>query len=156
MEIADEIRRMAESKLTDPGQFLVDVVISSRKGPKKVLVLIDGDNGLTIDDCSKLSRELSKTLDDSALLGDDNYMLEVSTPGVDHPLKFVRQYKKNIGRKLKIKLPGDKTLEGKLTEVTEEQITISQEIGTGKMKQITSRDIKFSEIDKAFVLVSFK
>jgi ribosome maturation factor RimP len=154
MELADEIKRLAESKLTDPSQFLVDVVVSSRSGPKKVLVIIDGDNGITIDDCSQLSRELSSVLDDSSLL-EDNYMLEVSTPGLDHPLKFQRQYKKNIGRKLKVKLI-DTIVEGKLTDVSDEHISISQETGNGKLKQITSLDIKFSEIEKAFVLVSFK
>jgi ribosome maturation factor RimP len=154
MEMLDEIRRIAESELTDPSQFLVDVVLSARKGPKKLLIIIDGDNGITIDDCGKLSREISKALDDAGLV-EENYMLEVSTPGVDHPLKFHRQYKKNIGRKLKLKL-ADKVIEGKLTDVKTDSITISQESGTGKKLQTTNLDLTFSEIEKAFVLVSFK
>jgi ribosome maturation factor RimP len=154
MEMLDEIRGIAESKLTDPSQFLVDVVLSARKGPKKLLIIIDGDNGITIDDCSNLSREISKVLDESGLI-DENYMLEVSTPGVDHPLKFHRQYKKNIGRKLKLKL-ADKVIEGKLTDVKDDSITISQETGTGKKLQTTTLNLTFSEIEKAFVIVSFK
>lgn len=154
MELVEEIKRMAESKLTDPSQFLVDVVLSSRKGPKKVLIVIDGDNGITIDDCGNISRELSKAFDDSGLI-DDAYMLEVSTPGLDHPLKLVRQYRKNIGRKLKVKL-AEKTVEGQLLNVGDDQITLSQEVGTGKNKETTTIDISFLQIEKAFVLVSFK
>jgi ribosome maturation factor RimP len=154
MELNEEIKRIAESKLTDPSQFLVEVLVSSRKGPKKVVIIIDGDNGITIDDCGNISRELSKAFDDSGLL-DESYMLEVSTPGLDHPLKLKRQYRKNIGRKLKIKL-ADKLVEGQLTTVDDDHITINQETGSGKKKEITTLNIPFSEIEKAFVLVSFK
>lgn len=154
MELLDEIRNIATSKLTDPSQFLVDVVLSARKGPKKLLIIIDGDNGITIDDCGNISREIAKVLDDSNLM-DENYMLEVSTPGVDHPLKFHRQYKKNIGRKLKVKM-ADKTIEGKLIDVKDDVITLSQETGSGKKVETTTLDLIISEIEKAFVLVSFK
>lgn len=154
MDLTEEIKRLAVSKLTDPSQFLVEVLVSSKKGPKKVLVIVDGDNGITIDDCAAISRELSVALDDSALV-DENYMLEVSTPGLDHPLKLKRQYKKNIGRKLKVKL-ADTIVEGTLTEVNEDTILLSQETGSGKKKELKIIDIQFSEIEKAFVLVSFK
>ena len=154
MEIVEEIKRVGASKLTDPSQFIVDVLILGHKGPKKVLIIIDSDKGITIDDCAALSRELSKWFDESQLL-DENYMLEVSTPGLDQPLKLKRQYYKNIGRRLKIVLP-ETTLEGKLVEVTEENIRIEQEIGLGKQKTIIPTNISFSEIEKTFVLISFK
>jgi len=154
MEIAEEIRKIAEKKLTEPSQFIVDVIVSSRKGPQKVMVIVDGDHGITIDDCASISRELSKALDESPLLN-EHYLLEVSTPGLDQPLKLERQYKKNIGRKLKVKLQ-DKTVEGKLLEVTDVKITVVQETGTGKKKETITIEIQFSEIDKSFVLVSFK
>jgi ribosome maturation factor RimP len=154
MEIAEEIEKIAEKKLTRPGQFIVDVVVSSRNGPQKVMVFVDGDNGINIDDCATISRELSKALDELLLLN-EHYVLEVSTPGLDQPLKLIRQYKKNIGRKLKVKLQ-DKTVEGILLEVTEVKIRLGQETGVGKKKEIVPIDIQFSEIDKSFVLVSFK
>jgi ribosome maturation factor RimP len=154
MDLAEEIKRIAETKLTDPSQFIVDVVVSARKGPKKVLVIIDGDSGVGIDDCAAISRELSKNLDEMALL-DENYMLEVSTPGLDHPLKLKRQYHKNVGRKLKVKLQ-ERIIEGKLESVTEDTITLIEETGSGKKKETKNVDIPFSEIEKAFVLVSFK
>ena len=70
-------------------------------------------HGITIDDCANLNRELSKELDEITLSLQDSYLLEVSTPGLDQPLKLKRQYKKNIGRRLKVKL-ADKAVEGKL------------------------------------------
>lgn len=151
----EEIRRIAEANLANDRQFLVDVVISARKGPKKVLVVVDGDEGVSIDDCAWISRQIAKMLDESVLLGEDSYLLEVSTPGLDQPLKLRRQYRKNIGRRLKVKLP-DRTEEGKLEAVTDEIVTLVQETGSGKKKETKSIQINFSEIEKAFVLVSFK
>ncbi len=154
MDIAAEIRRIAESVLTDPGQFIVDVIVSSKQGPRKVLVLLDSDNGISIDECADVSRSLSKQLDEVSWL-EDAYMLEVSTPGLDHPLKLTRQYRKNIGRRLKVKVL-EKTEEGKLTAVTDGTITLEQEVGSGKKKEIKTIEIPFTDIEKAFVLVSFK
>src|SRR5688572_24738994 len=101
MEFIEELKKIITGKLTDPSQFLVDVIAKGQKSSKKVLIVIDGDKGVTIDDCANLSRELSKAFDDAQLF-DDSYMLEVSTPGLDHPLKLQRQYNKNIGRRVKV------------------------------------------------------
>ena len=154
MDIAEEIKKIAITKLENQSQFIVDVVVSSRKGPKKVLILMDADNGVTIDDCANLSRELSKTLDDLDWM-EERYMLEVSTPGLDQPLALVRQYRKNIGRSLKVNHRNG-VLEGKLTEVSEEKIVLTQKTGSGKKEGIKVIEIPFSEIEKTFVLVSFK
>jgi ribosome maturation factor RimP len=154
MGLEEEIKNIASQKLTDPAQFIVEVVVSARKGPKKLLVVVDGDQGVSIDDCATLSRELSKELDESTLV-DESYTLEVSTPGLDQPLKLKRQYVKNIGRRLKVKM-ADKIEEGKLDTVNDEGITLISETGTGKKKETTSININFAQIEKAFVLVSFK
>ncbi|MFZ6009866.1 MAG: ribosome maturation factor RimP [Bacteroidota bacterium] len=154
MELREEIQKLAESRLADTSHFVVNVSVSSHKGPAKIVVVVDGDQGITIDDCANLSRQLSKALDDTALVN-DNYTLEVTTPGLDQPLTSLRQYKKNIGRGLKVKLQ-DKTVEGNLAEVSEEKIVLNQEIGSGKKKETKNLEIPFSSIDKAFVLVSFK
>jgi ribosome maturation factor RimP len=95
MDIAQKIRELAESHLTDASHFVVDVVISKHR-PHKVSVFLDGDNGITIDHCSDLSRALSEDLDKLDLIR-ENYMLEVGTPGLDQPLKLKRQFVKNIG-----------------------------------------------------------
>lgn len=152
MDLALELRKLAESALA-PGQFIVDVTVS-RHAPRKVLIIVDADQGITIDDCAEISRQLSKNLDDAGLI-EDNYSLEVSTPGVEHPLKLKRQYKKNVGRKLKVRLT-DKIIEGKLEDVSEEKITLTQELGQGKNKETKTVEVPFSDIEKAFVMVSFK
>lgn len=154
MDPAEGIRNLATACLTDENHFIVDVIVSSKKGPKKVLVVIDGDQGVTIDECADMSRRLSKALDDSDFF-QDTYLLEVSSPGLDHPLTLNRQFKKNIGRKLKIVMDS-KTMEGLLENVTEDGILINREVGSGKKKETLKDTISFSDIKKAFVLISFK
>ena len=154
MDLAVEIRRLAESKLANESLFVVDVVISSRQGPRKVLIFLDGDQGVLIDDCAMLSREIGKELDENGWI-EDNYTLEVSTAGIDHPLKSVRQYKKNKGRRVKVTLK-EKTIEGQLADVTDEKIILNQETGSGKKKEVTTIEVPFSEIEKTLVMVSFK
>lgn len=154
MDLTAEIRQLVEPTLA-PDQFIVDVVVTAKKGPGKVLVLVDGDQGITIDTCAEISRNLSKALDDRDVFG-DNYLLEVSTPGVDHPLKMKRQYPKHIGRSLKIKLQDGTQVEGKLAELKEDELILHQEIGSGKKKETKPVPVPFAAIDKTFVLVSFK
>ena len=96
MELIDRIRKFAEANITDPNQYLVEVDLTARSGPKKVVLIIDGDKGINIDDCTNLSRAVGKLLEDGNFI-DDQYTLEVSTPGLDHPLKLKRQYYKKTG-----------------------------------------------------------
>lgn len=154
MELVENIRNLVESRLTDNSQFVVDVVVKGQKGPRKVLIVIDGDNGVTIDDCANLSRELSKALDDLQLI-DESYTLEVSTPGLDQPLRLRRQYSKNVGRKVKV-VSTQGIAEGKLISASDDKIVLELEIGQGKEKTIANKEIDFSDIEKTFVLVSFK
>lgn len=153
MELGEEIRKMAEQKLS-PDQFVVDVMVSARKGPKKLMVIVDGDQGFSIEDCATLSRHLSKTLDDTGLI-EDNYLLEVTTPGVDFPLRLKRQYNKNIGRSLKVKTH-ERNIEGKLIDVLEDKIVVEEQVGTGKKKELVRTEVPLEIIEKAFVQVSFK
>jgi ribosome maturation factor RimP len=156
MDLTSDIRQLAEALLKSESLYIVDVVASVKRKPGKIMVALDGDAGVSIDDCAALSRSLSEALDAGSLV-DDNYLLEVSTPGLDQPLKMKRQYKKNIGRVLKVKLTDETTpQEGKLTSVTETDITLEQKAGKGKKSEEKVITIPFSSIDKAFVTVSFK
>lgn len=154
MDLVEEIRNLATQNLS-PDKFIVEVLVSGKKIPKRVMIIIDGDHGITIDDCAELSRVLSKQFDDRGFFGDDNYLLEVSTPGLDHPLKLKRQYFKNTGRNVKV-VGKESSQEGKLKEVTDEKIVLVQETGAGKKKETRELEIPFSEIEKTFVMVSFK
>jgi ribosome maturation factor RimP len=153
-DLTSRIKEMAASLLKDEAHFVVDVIASFKGNPKKLLVILDGDQGIGIDDCAELSRELSKALDETNLI-DGAFMLEVSTPGVDQPLKNKRQYVKNIGRKVRVKV-ADKAEEGKLVAVHDDRIEILQETGSGKKKEEKVIEIPFEIIDKTIVLISFK
>src|SRR5688500_7246644 len=154
MDLVDDIWKLVEENLS-PDKFVIEVLISGKKIPKRVLIIIDGDQGVTIDACADLSRVLSKAFDERAYFGEDNYLLEVSTPGLEHPLKLKRQYFKNTGRNLNI-VGRTATVEGRLKEVADDKIVLVQETGTGKKKETKEVEIPFSEIDKTFVTVSFK
>lgn len=153
MDLVDEIKKSAIDHLPND-QFVVDVTVSSGKGPKRITVIIDGDKGVGIDDCALLSRAISAKLEEWGL-EEQVQNLEVTTPGLDKPLKITRQYVKNIGRKLKIQ-GLEKTVEGKLMAATDEAVTVQIEKGKGNKKEITEEVIPYSEIKNAFVLVSFK
>lgn len=153
-DLVSEIRKIAEAQLKDKSHFIVDVIASFKGNPGKLLVTVDGDKGIGIDECAELSRDLSKVLDETNLIP-QAFNLEVSTPGLDQPLKSKRQYVKNIGRNVRVRL-ADKMEEGKLTAVDETAIQLLQTIGSGKKKEEKTIEIPFDKIDKTIVLVSFK
>lgn len=154
MDIKANLTALAEASLPNPHLFLVEVVVSSRN-LEKILVIIDGDAGVTIDDCTQISREMSAKLDEMNF-GADRYVFEVSTPGLDHPLKLKRQFQKNVGRGLKVHRK-DKSIElGKLDTVDDEKIGLKQEIKEGKIIAEKQVLIPFEDIERAFVMVSFK
>ena len=155
MELLDKLRELAQNSLTDDSQFLVEVKLTSKGGPGRVLVILDGDKGVTIEACAKISRALSNAMDESGLI-DENYTLEVTTPGLDHPLKLKRQYYKNVGRGFKVHTKDKALLEAKMIAVNDERIILQQEIKEDKKVEIRTIEIPFEQIEKAFVMVSFK
>ena len=159
MDLSTSITEMAASLLKEPHLFLVEVVISGNRVQKKVVVIIDGDNGATIEDCAKLSRALSAKLDEEEDSIPEKYTLDVTTPGVDFPLKLKRQYKKHIGRGFKITLTDKSQVKGKLISTSDESIEIEFEEKTdkkSKKKEMKTMELPFDMIDKAFVQISFK
>jgi ribosome maturation factor RimP len=133
--------------------FLVDFKISGHSGAQKIVVLLDGDNGIKIDDCAEISRKIGSTFEEEDLFK-GKYTLEVSSPGLDHPLSFRRQYVKNIGRQLKVKA-GGALLKGELLLVNENSIIIKADSKNKKNDEFNEVEIPFNEIEKANVLVSF-
>ena len=115
---------------------------------------MDGDKGISIDDCATLSRTFAALLDEENSL--ENYALEVTTPGLDQPLRLKRQYVKNIGREVKIQLKDKKIERGKLVESTEDTVVIEHEVKEGKQKELKKTTFTFEEIERTLVEVSFK
>ncbi len=149
----EKIEECVKHLVEKPGNlFLVEV--KSAPG-NKVTVLLDGDNGITIDDCTRVNKALYKYIDETALFGDNNFSLEVSSPGVDKPLKLLRQYKRNIARKVEVILNDGTKLEGTLSSVSDEEITLEEK--SGKNNKITTKTItiKFDQIKHTTVLITF-
>ncbi|MBL3657044.1 ribosome maturation factor RimP [Fulvivirga sediminis] len=154
MDLEKRVYDIAEKHLPDESIFMVDVVIKSNNGPKKVLVLIDGDEGLNIDTCADLSRLIGNEIEENNVIG-DAYRLEVSSPGTDHPLTSIRQYKKNIGRQVKVYLQ-DTEVVGVLKAADENRVVLDKEVKKGKKKDLEEVEIPLSDIKKTIVQISFK
>ena len=135
-----------------PEAFLIE--IKSTPG-NKITVLLDADDGITIDRCIKINRALYKYIEETGLFPDGNFSLEVSSPGVDRPLQLHRQYLKNIGRNVEVLYTDGTKLEGKLARVEEESIIIEQQEGKGKKMTTKEVTILFNEIKHTTVLITF-
>lgn len=155
MDLKDFVEKVAISSLKDESYFIVDVIVKGVSGKTKILVLLDSDSGFNIDDCADLSRAISNEMEAEAIM-DDPYILEVSSPGLDHPLKLKRQYQKNVGRELKLVLTDSSIVKGKLIEVCENTIKFEKEVKEKKKIGSELVEINFDTIEKANVLVSFK
>jgi ribosome maturation factor RimP len=155
MDLGEKVKQLAQQFLANESQFVVNVAVSSLQGPQKVTVVLDGDAGITIDDCATVSKQLLGALEQQGLIG-ENFTLEVTTPGLDRPLKLKRQYVKNIGRGMRLHLNDKKVVEGKLCEVTDDTITLEQEIGSGKKTEFMRNSFRFPDIEKAFVKILLK
>jgi ribosome maturation factor RimP len=155
MELKEHLIKIVERHMPDQENFLVDIILKGNANQQKVLILIDGDQGVNIDVCAKLSRAVAAELE-LANLFPDKYTLEVSSPGLDHPITMLRQFKARVGRSLKLTLLDGNELTGKLLGVAQDKIVIDKVIIQGK-KQITEElEISLAEVSKAMVIVSFK
>ncbi|WP_207424549.1 ribosome assembly cofactor RimP [Desertivirga brevis] len=154
MTIEQKISELVEQKIADrPDLFLVDVKMH---GTGTLIILVDGDNGLDISDCVAISRHVGFHLEEENTI-EHAYNLEVSSPGIDTPLKLKRQYDKNVGRNLQIKLSEGVKREGKLLSVSDEGITIEEKIKEkGKKAELVESFISFDQIAETKVLISFK
>lgn len=132
--------------------FLVSIKIKPTNNFK---IYLDADSGLGIDKCIKINRALYKIMEEMGMYPEGDFSLEVSSPGLDEPLKLVRQYKKNVGREVEIITHDEAKKEGKLTEVTEEKITIEYTEGKGKKAVLKTQEINFTDIKQTKIQIKF-
>lgn len=136
-----------------PSVFLIDLTITDAF---KIIVTLDGDNGVVLQDCIDVSRSIEQNLDRE----EQDFSLEVASVGVGSPLKLVRQYKKNIGRMLIVKL-AESTIEAELVDANDEFITLAWEarepkkLGKGKETVQKRQEIPYTDIKEAIVTVIF-
>jgi len=155
MKEQEVIRTFIESHLAGSAFFPVDVLVGGSKRTPKVTVLLDGDAGIPIDECAQTSRAVDVHIEELNLFP-NGYVLEVSSPGVDQPLKFARQYPKHVGRELRVQLRDGNVKTGQLIAAGEQAITIAEAAGGRKKTEKVPVTIHLADIEKAFVLVSFK
>ena len=143
-----------EALANKPSMFLIDLVVSE---DNKISIILDDDNGVILKDCMDVSRFIEHELDKDELL----YSIDVASAGVSTPLKFIRQYKKNVGRNLKVTTSELDKIEAKLTEATDETVTLEwqsrepKKIGKGKETVNNKKEIAYADIKEAIVLISF-
>ena len=154
MTFKEKVKDLLNQALAEyPNLFLIDLSINDAN---KIMVTLDGDNGVQLQDCINISKAIDANLDRE----EEDFALEVASAGVSLPLKLVRQYKKNIGRVLKIKLPSQ-TIEAMLLEVSDENITVEwssrepKKIGKGKETVLHHENIAYGDIIEAVVTITF-
>jgi ribosome maturation factor RimP len=152
--LIETLKAQIGSLIEDPKHFLVEVRI---KPTNNIKVFIDGDEGVPLSALVQYHRKLYKQVEEGGLFPDGNFSLEVSSPGVDEPLKLHRQYGKNIGRFVEVTLADEAAtkFEGKLLEATEDGIIVETETGKGKKKEVKQETILFSDIKTTKVQVKF-
>ncbi|MGO4708168.1 ribosome assembly cofactor RimP [Chryseobacterium sp. 2TAF14] len=154
-----EFRKNIETLLNDFLQtredlFLIDLKFSAGDD---ITVILDGDNGVSVQDCLDASRAIEFNMDRE----EHDFSLQVMSAGLSEPLSIPRQFKKNIGREIEVLLTDSSEIEGELAKVDEEKITLilryrkPKDIGKGKVDVEEEKEIPYSEIKKALVVIKF-
>lgn len=158
MTSQEQIAQMLEETLEGTDCFLVDFKVKPTNNFK---IYLDSDTGFTLEKCMKINRALRRKVEDSGLFPEGDLSLEVSSPGIDAPLKWQRQYRKNIGRNLEIILCDEEALgiTGRLLEVDERGIRVEKSQARPRSAKVQPEpeiiEIPFDQIKTATVQIEF-
>lgn len=136
----------------DTDNFLVDLRV---KPGNNIKVFMDADSGISIARCVSINRALYKKIEEAAWFPEGDFSLEVSSPGLDEPLKLLRQYRKNLGRSVEVTMKDASRIEGKLLEVTEDGIVVEETKGKNKKKEVIAHSLLFDNIKQTKIQVVF-
>ena len=155
MEFRKKIEELLNNFLEERKDlFLIDLKFSAGDD---ITVILDGDNGVSLQDCLDASRAIEFNMDRE----DHDFSLQVMSAGLSEPLSSERQFRKNIGRDLDVLMNDSTKIEGELAKVDDEKITLilryrkPKEIGKGKVDVEEEKEIPYSEIKKALVAIKF-
>ena len=143
---------MQELLQGSPDCFLVEVRI---KPTNNIRLALDADGGISIEKCVSFNRRLYKKIEEGGLYPDGNFSLEVSSPGLDEPLKMHRQYIKNISRSVEVMQQDGNITEGVLTAVDDNGIEVAVTIGKNKKKEVVQHTIPFINIKSTKIQIKF-
>lgn len=155
MELKTRVEELLQAFLqTRPDLFLVDLKVSVASD---ITIILDGDQGVSIQDCLDASRAIEFNIDRE----EQDFSLQVMSAGLSEPLTLPRQFQKNVGRDLEILLEDTTKIQGELASVDDEKVTLilryrkPKDIGKGKIDVEEEREIPYSEIKKALVVIKF-
>jgi ribosome maturation factor RimP len=148
-QIEQRVNRLIE---TEPDVFLVEVRI---KPTNNIKVFLDADNGISIDRLVQFNRKLYRQIEEEQVFPNNDFSLEISSPGLDEPLKLNRQYKKNIGRFVEVMQADGTITEGKLISAEEDQVVVEEEKGKGKKKEMIQHIIPITNIKTTKIQIKF-
>lgn len=150
---SDRLRELLEP-LVGAEELDLEEIELSRAGRRRVLrVIVDSEDGVELDTCAELSRTISGALDETDVMGDDEYVLEVSSPGADRPLTEHRHYVRAVGRLVKLNLADGGELVARVLAVDDEGLDL--EVPGVKGRKPTARRVAFEEIARARVEIEF-
>ena len=147
----ETVEKLLQPLLTDD-IFLVETKI---KPINNIKIFLDADSGLGIEKCIRINRALYKVMEEMAIYPDGDFSLEVSSPGIEEPLKMHRQYVKNIGREIEVSLNDESKQTGKLILVNEDQLEIEYTEGKNKKAVLKQLAIPFAAIKQVIVQIKF-
>ncbi len=152
--LREKVEKLLEEAFEENNSlFLIELNIDNSN---HISVVIDGDHGVSVNDCIAVSRKVEHGLDRE----ETDFSLEVTSSGLSQPLQYLRQYKKNIGRKLTV-VTSDQRLEGELVAVEDDRITLKwkarepKPVGKGKHTVEKEAVIALEEITEAKVKITF-
>lgn len=147
----DQVRERIENALEAPLAGLgldIEAVELTPVGKHRLLrIAVDKDGGVSMDDIAEASREVSQILDDTNLMGEAAYTLELGSPGVDRPLTLPRHWRRNIGRLVKVSTAANESFAGRI--VASDETSVQLDI-KGK-----TRDITLADVTKAKIQIEF-
>ncbi|MFJ8164778.1 ribosome maturation factor RimP [Streptomyces sp. NPDC096136] len=150
---SDRLRGLLEPLVAAKGLDLEEIELSKAGRRRMLRIVVDSDEGVELDACAELSREVSDALDASDVMGEDEYVLEVSSPGADRPLGEHRHYVRATGRLVKFQLVEGGELVARILGVDDEGMDL--EVPGVKGRKATARRIAFTDIAKARVEIEF-
>ena len=158
--VKNKIEEWLQPMLNEKNLFLVDIKFPMGR---QIEVYVDSDKGIHISECAEISRFLEKNLDGSGLVP-ENYILEVSSPGMDNPLRIPRQYKRRVGQVLEVTKTDGVQVVGELIEANETNIKLrdvpeekskTQKAKSKETQELKEHELKFEEIKKAVIQFKF-
>jgi ribosome maturation factor RimP len=140
----EDISAAVTPALSALGFYLEDVTITSAGRRSMLTIIVDGDTHLSLDQVTSATKAISEIVESLQSLGDTPFTLEVTSPGLDRPLKKPRHWRKNIDRLVKVVLLDGKEIKGRIKAASEDSATVDQS------------EINFTEIKRASLEVEFK